>query len=162
MSVIKETIEKLAREWSWEVVSTHPTRSALLRHPKLIGKGNGISVLVDQGATWETWIKEFTFRHERANGDLRIWTKVTNGLIQWRTDPVKGSRLVYRPFGTATQTERLDIEEIFLDPTNVEEDEVQMFEMLYADVAPHIADFYVALQKADDILIDFKKENKWQ
>lgn len=147
MSEIKDVIETLSRDWSWKAVSKHDIRKQIL-HPK-IERGGGLQIHVPQGPNFS---REFTFRHEKKNGDLRIWTKSMDGLLQWRTDPKKGDRLVYRAFGKDTQTERVPLEEIFMDPQYVDEGEVEMFEMLYADLVPLLPMFAEALVKADEQL----------
>lgn len=147
MSEIKDVIETLSREWNWDAVSKHELRKKIIsRNMEMSG---GLRVNVPAGPKF---YREFTFRHEKKNGDLRIWTKSMHGLLQWRTDPEKGDRLVYRAFGKGTLTERVPLEEIFMDPHNVEEDEVSMFEMLYADLVPLLPLFAEALVIADEEL----------
>ncbi|QPI18267.1 hypothetical protein POP15_219 [Pectobacterium phage POP15] len=147
MSEIKDVIETLSREWSWNAVSKHDLRKQILT--RNIEMGGGLRIQVPTGPNFS---REFTFRHEKKNGDLRIWTKSMNGLLQWRTDPKKGDRLVYRAFGKDIQTERVPLEEIFMDPQYVDEGEVAMFEMLYADLVPLLPMFAEALVKADEYL----------
>lgn len=146
MSVIKDTIEGLAKGWSWPTVKEHPLRKLLLT--KAFERCGGIKVSVDNGG----FSRDFTFRHEKKNGDLRIWTRSMSGLLQWRTDPVKGDRLVYKAFGKNDPTERLSLEEIFLDPHDVDEGEVAMFEVLYADLVPMLPSFSAAIKEADKFL----------
>lgn len=147
MSEIKDVIETLSREWSWDAVAKHDLRKQILS--RNIEMGGGLRIQVPTGPNFS---REFTFRHEKKNGDLRIWTKSMNGLLQWRTDPKKGDRLVYRAFGKDIQTERVPLEEIFMDPQYVDEGEVAMFEMLYADLVPLLPMFAEALVKADEYL----------
>lgn len=147
MSEIKDVIETLSREWSWNAVAKHDLRKQILT--RNIEMGGGLRIQVPTGPNFS---REFTFRHEKKNGDLRIWTKSMNGLLQWRTDPKKGDRLVYRAFGKDIQTERVPLEEIFMDPQYVDEGEVAMFEMLYADLVPLLPMFAEALVKADEYL----------
>lgn len=147
MSEIKDVIETLSREWSWNAVAKHDLRKQILT--RNIEMGGGLRIQVPTGPNFS---REFTFRHEKRNGDLRIWTKSMNGLLQWRTDPKKGDRLVYRAFGKDIQTERVPLEEIFMDPQYVDEGEVAMFEMLYADLVPLLPMFAEALVKADEYL----------
>lgn len=147
MSEIKDVIERLARDWSWNAVAKHDLRKQILT--RNIEMGGGLRIQVPTGPNFS---REFTFRHEKKNGDLRIWTKSMNGLLQWRTDPKKGDRLVYRAFGKDIQTERVPLEEIFMDPQYVDEGEVAMFEMLYADLVPLLPMFAEALVKADEHL----------
>lgn len=147
MSEIKDVIETLSREWSWNAVAKHDLRKQILT--RNIEMGGGLRIQVPTGPNFS---REFTFRHEKKNGDLRIWTKSMNGLLQWRTDPKKGDRLVYRAFGKDIQTERVPLEEIFMDPQYVDEGEVAMFEMLYADLVPLLPMFAEALAKADEYL----------
>lgn len=147
MSEIKDVIETLSRDWSWDAVSKHDLRKQILT--RNIEMGGGLRVQVPTGPNFS---REFTFRHEKKNGDLRIWTKSMNGLLQWRTDPKKGDRLVYRAFGKDIQTERVPLEEIFMDPRCVDKGEVAMFEMLYSDLVPLLPMFAEALVKADEYL----------
>lgn len=149
MSEIKVTIETLAKEWGWDAVSRHTLRKTLLSS-KYEGRLGGLQVMVSAG---NGFVKEFTFRHEKKNGDFRIWTRSPGGLIQWRTDPTKGDRLIYRPFGTNRLTERVSLEDIFMDPTNVDDGEVEMFKMLYGELVPLIPLFHLAIQHADQMLI---------
>lgn len=146
MSEIKDVIERLAKDWSWQAVLDNPVRRQILK--SLEGQRRGLSIKVPTGPNTH---REFTMRHEFRKGDLRLWTKSMSGLLQWRTCPEKGDRLVYHAFGKA-DTERLSIEEIFLDTHNVDEGEVAMFEMLYADLAPMVPLFAGALDEADRIL----------
>ncbi|ATS93578.1 hypothetical protein P1A145kb_p178 [Pectobacterium phage DU_PP_I] len=152
MSEIKDVIEKLARDWSWNAVAKHDLRKQILT--RNIEMGGGLRIQVPTGPNFS---REFTFRHEKKNGDLRIWTKSMNSFLQWRTDPKKGDRLVYRAFGKDIQTERVPLEEIFMDPQYVDEGEVAMFEMLYADLVPLLPMFAEALVKADEYL----EKNFW-
>lgn len=147
MSEIKDVIETLSREWNWNSVYKHGLRKNLLS--KEYERGGGLKVLVPTGPKFS---REFTFRHEKKNGDFRIWTRSMSGLLQWRTDPVKGDRLVYRAFGNNVQTERVPLEEIFMDPNNVDEGEVAMFEVLYADLVDLLPLFKNALVEADQYL----------
>lgn len=147
MSEIKDVIETLSREWSWNAVAKHDLRKQILT--RNIEMGGGLRIQVPTGPNFS---REFTFRHEKRNGDLRIWTKSMNGLLQWRTDPKKGDRLVYRAFGKDIHAERVPLEEIFMDPQYVDEGEVAMFEMLYADLAPMVPLFAGALDEADKLL----------
>lgn len=147
MNEIKDVIEMLSRDWSWDAVAKHDLRKKILTCNR--GMSGGLRVQVPTGPNFS---REFTFRNEKKNGDLRIWTKSMNGLLQWRTDPEKGDRLVYRAFGKDIQTERVPLEEIFMDPQCVDEDEVAMFEMLYTDLVPLLPVFGEALVKADEYL----------
>ena len=158
MSIIKDTIEKLAREWSWSAVNRHPLRSKLVsdrRFERRAKKGflGGMDVIVEYpGADFSS---KYSIRYEKDKGDFRIWTKNNVGLIQWRTSKEKGDRLVYRPFAkNITVSERVEISEIFLDPFNVNEGEVEMFEMIYPDISPLIPGFNTAVQMADQELIE--------
>lgn len=90
--------------------------------------------------------------HKTSNKDLRVWTKTPAGLIQWRTCPLKGDRLVYQPFGGNRQSERLSLEEIFMDPTCVDEGEVEMFKMLYSELEPLVPLFSAAMGHFDKML----------
>lgn len=146
MSEIKDVIERLAKDWSWGAVQKDPIRRLIITD--LEGKLRGLTLWVPSGPNTS---REFTMRHEKKNGDLRLWTKSMSGLLQWRTGPEKGDRLVYHPFGRGG-TERLAIEEIFMDTHNVDEGEVAMFEMLYSDLAPMVPLFAGALDQADRIL----------
>lgn len=146
MSEIKNVIERLARDWSWGAVINDPVRRQIISN--LEGKFGGLHIVIPSGPNNPS---VFTMRHERRNGDLRLWTKSITGLLQWRTCPEKGDRLVYHPFNRG-DTERLSIEEIFLDTHNVDEGEVKMFEMLYADLAPMVPLFAAALDEADRLL----------
>jgi len=148
MSENKDVIERLARDWSWKAVVNHPIRHHIITTWE--GKLRGLHIEVPTGPNTH---REFTMRHERKNGDLRIWTKSMSGLLQWRTCPEKGDRLVYHAFGRG-DTERLSIEEIFLDTHNVDEGEVAMFEVLYADLAPMVPLFAGALDEADRLLLE--------
>ena len=148
MSEIKDVIERLARDWSWRAVMGDPVRRQIVT--KLEGKFRGLSLEVPTGPNTT---HEFTMRHEMKNGDLRLWTKSMSGLLQWRTCPEKGDRLVYHAFGR-NDTQRLSIEEIFLDTHNVDEGEVAMFEVLYADLAPMVPLFAGALDEADRLLLE--------
>ena len=145
MSEIKDTIELLSREWTWNAVKDHPQRKILLTKKTMGG-------IVTQVATGPKFTREFKVQHKPENKDLRVWTKTTAGLIQWRTCPVKGDRLVYQPFGGNRQSERLSLEEIFMDPTCVEEDEVEMFKMLYSELGPLIPLFSTAMSQFDHVL----------
>lgn len=71
MSEIKVTIETLAKEWGWDAVSRHTLRKTLLSS-KYEGRLGGLQVMVSAG---NGFVKEFTFRHEKKNGDFRIWTR---------------------------------------------------------------------------------------
>ena len=144
MSKIKDVVETLANDWNWGSVKEHAVRRELLTGSLA---GTSLQVRLPSGVG-------FTFRHEKKNGDLRIWTKSNCGLLQWRTDPEKGDRLVYVPFGGQNRTERLPIAEIFMDPKNVDEDEVLMFEVLYPDLLDLLPHFGEALVLADDKLLD--------
>ena len=144
MSKIKDVVETLANDWNWGSVKGHSFRRELLTGSKA---GTGLSVRLANGVG-------FNFRHEQKNGDLRIWTKSNCGLLQWRTDPDKGDRLVYVPFGGKSRTERLPIADIFMDPKNVDEDEVLMFEVLYPDLLDLLPHFGEAVSLADDKLLE--------
>ena len=154
MSEIKDVIERLARDWSWGAVHKDQTRRQIIT--KLEGKFRGLTLHVPTGPNT---VRDFTMRHEKKNGDLRLWTKSMSGLLQWRTCPEKGDRLVYHAFGR-NDTERLSIEEIFLDTHNVDEGEVAMFEMLYADLAPMVPLFAGALDEADRVLLELMNAEK--
>lgn len=145
MSEIKEAIELLSKEWSWGAVKAHPQRRLVLTTHCRGG-------IVTQVPTGPNFTREFKMEHKAENKDLRVWTKTTAGLIQWRTCPVKGDRLVYQPFGGKRQSERLSLEEIFMDPTCVEEGEVDLFKMLYADLEPLVPMFIEAMGKFDELL----------
>lgn len=140
MSDIKYVIERLGRDWNFGDVLRHKQRKSL------ISPFGEFKVLVPAGPNIT---QSFSFQYKKDTNDIRIWTKTFNGLLQWRSCPVKGNRLVYRPFGKDSTTERVDLEDIFMDPLNVEDDEVAMFEMLYADILPLIPMFGDALDKAD-------------
>lgn len=146
MSQIKDVIERLARDWSWDSVQCNPARRQIIT--KFEGKFGGLALRVPDGPNV---VRDFVMRHEKKNGDLRLWTKSMSGLLQWRTGPGKVDRLVYHAFAR-NDTERLAIEEIFMDTHNVDEGEVAMFEMLYADLAPMVPLFAGALDEADRIL----------
>lgn len=145
MSKIKDVVETLANDWNWQAVSEHPVRRQLI----INRKGSGLNVRVPTGPNFAVG---FSFRHEEKNGDLRIWTKSNCGLLQWRTDLVKGDRLVYVPFTNVSRTERLPLAEIFMDPQNVDEDEVLMFEVLYPDLLDLLPIFGDALRIGDEKL----------
>lgn len=149
MSEIKDTIELLSKEWSWNAVKDHPQR-------KIILSRNCTGGIVTQVPTGPNFTREFKMQHKRENNDLRVWTKTTAGLIQWRTCPVKGDRLVYQPFGGNRQSERLALEEIFMDPTCVEEGEVEMFKMLYSELEPLVPLFSTAMAQFDEVLGGFR------
>ncbi|AEZ66289.1 hypothetical protein EXT67_21525 [Pectobacterium atrosepticum] len=149
MSEIKDVIERLARDWSWGAGQYRQSIQALE------GKFRGLTLHVPTGPNTA---REFTMQYEKKNGDLRLWTKSMSGLLQWRTCPEKGDRLVYHAFGRTT--ERLSIEEIFLDTHNVDEGEVAMFEMLYADLAPMVPLFAGALDEADRVLRELMSAEK--
>lgn len=142
MSKIKDVVETLANDWNWHVVADHPARRPLLNGS--IPSGD-LRIRLPSGVG-------FTFRHEKKNGDLRIWTKSNCGLLQWRSDPKKGDRLVYVPFGGQNRTERLPLAEIFMDPKSVDEDEVLMFEVLYPDLMDLLPIFGDALRIGDEKL----------
>lgn len=144
MSKIKDVVETLANDWNWNSVQDHSARRQLL-NGSLGATGLGVRCTSGVG---------FTFRHEKKNGDLRIWTKSNCGLLQWRSDPEKGDRLVYVPFGGQNRTERLPLAEIFMDPKNVDEDEVLMFEVLYPDLLDLLPHFGEALLLADAKLLE--------
>lgn len=150
MSEIKDVIEGLARGWSWACVQKHPDRAKLLSKRL---EGVGIDIEVPTGPNFS---RNFTFRHEKKNKDLRIWTKSQTGLLQWRTDPDKGDRLVYVAFGKKATTEKVPLEEIFMDPWHVDEGEVGMFEMLYPDLVLLIPSFAEAIRLADEKLEKIK------
>lgn len=154
MSKIKDVIERLARDWSWKSVKNDPVRRQIIT--KLEGKFGGLTVEVPTGPNT---VREFILRHEKKNGDLRLWTKSISGLLQWRTCPIKGDRLVYHGFGRG-DTDRLPIEEIFLDTHNVDEGEVLMFEMLYPEIVSMIPLFGDALDLTDAWLKGFFNEQK--
>lgn len=140
MSDIKHVIERLGRDWNFGEVSRHNQRKSLM------GPFGDIKVLVPAGPNLT---QSFSFQYKKDTKDIRIWTKTFTGLLQWRTSMEKGNRLVYRPFGKDSTTERVDLEDIFMDPLNVEDDEVAMFEMLYAELLPLIPLFGEALDKVD-------------
>lgn len=146
MSKIKDVVETLANDWNWDTVAKHPARRQLLNGTLASGD---LTVRLPNGIG-------FTFRHEKKNGDLRIWTKSNCGLLQWRSDPKKGDRLVYVPFGGENRTERLPLAEIFMDPKLVDEDEVMMFEVLYPDLLDLLPHFGEALLLADAKLVEEK------
>lgn len=145
MSEIKDVIELLSKEWSWGAVKEHPKRRLILTSHSRGG-------IVTKVPTGPNFTREFKMEYKEVNKDLRVWTKTTAGLIQWRTCPVKGDRLVYQPFGGNRQSERLSLEEIFMDPTCVEEDEVEMFKVLYSELEPLVPLFSAAMFQFDQIL----------
>lgn len=147
--MIKEVIEKLEKDWSWSAMIQHPLRKHLLVNqnwvrPKRSGKGG---MIVETGND-----EYFKFRHYREDNDFRIFRKTSNALIQWRSDKKKGNRLIFVFFGKGGSVERLPLEEIFLDPLNIDEGEIALFEMIYADMTPYLASFKEALLKADEKL----------
>lgn len=135
-------VRDLLNNWTWEKVKKDKVRGQIIRLPNKV---------LERRLDFPYGGYSFSLRHEKSKGDLRFWTKSMSGLLQWRTCPEKGGRLVYHAFGRG-DTERLSIEEIFLDTHNVDEGEVAMFEMLYADLVPLLPMFAEALVKADEYL----------
>lgn len=141
---IKCVIEKLTQRWSWDALQKSQYRGVLVKDRGYVDKG----LVVYAGKL------SFKMRHRKEDGDFRIWTNTASALIQWRTCPKKGNRLIYRPYGKGSGTERLAMEDIFLDPWNVDEGEVQLFEMMYPEFVPIVPLFEEALQAADDKLFE--------
>lgn len=141
MSKIKDIIEDLAINWSYAALKVHPSRKEIFNQ-RYVGVSTKVAL---QGK----YNQEFTLRYDQNFGDVRIWTKAPAGLIQWRSCGAKGDRLIYKSFVKGTFTERLPLEDIFMDPRNVDEGEVAMFEVLYADMAPILPLFAEALSQLD-------------
>lgn len=148
MSEIKEVIETLAKVWSWAAVKAHPTRRQIITKRA----DNGLYVRIQNPG--KDLPHTFTIRHQKKDGDLRLWTKTPYGLVQWRSCPKKGDRLVYQPFGSGgrLKADRVAIEDIFIDPLNVDEGEVEMFKVLYPEIAPLLPLFLSATDEIDMVL----------
>lgn len=146
MSEIKETIELLSREWSWNKVKNNPVRSLVLSKGFV---GKGMLCDVPSGPNYSL---RFQLRHDPAKGDLRMWTKTKTGLIQWRTCPVKGDRIVYQPFGGKRDAERIAMEDIFMDPSSIDEGEVELFKVLYGEIENLVPLFKEASKKFNELL----------
>lgn len=149
---IKDTIEALSTQWNWHSIKNSPHKRQLLG--RLEGKKRGLKVNVPR--PYSDFMQEFTFRHEQINTDVRIWTKTPTGLLQWRTGPKTGSRLVYKNF-SAVDTERIDIEDVFLDTSCVTAEEIELFCFLYADISAIVPLFWKALAQADKELGEYKR-----
>lgn len=143
MTDIKDTIEKLATDWSWSAVKEHRNRQVLIK----VRRFRSLTVKVPH----EFGEQLFDIRHEPEKGkhDLRIWTKTKGGLLQWRTCPIKGDRLVYVKFGNQ-EVDKVALEDIFLDPVHVDESEVDFFKVMYPDLAKPLPLFSEAVDLVDE------------
>jgi len=148
MTDIKETIEKLATDWTWTAVKEHRNRHVLIK----VRRFRSLTVKVPH----EFGEQHFDIRHEPEKGkhDLRIWTKTQGGLLQWRTCPVKGDRLVYVKFGGQPEKEKVALEDIFLDPLHVDEGEVEFFKVMYPDLVKLLRLFSQAVDLVDQKIED--------
>lgn len=143
MTSIKDTIEKLATDWSWTAVKGHPNRHVLIKLMRF--RSLKVKVPHDFGE------QHFDIRHEPEKGkhDLRIWTTTQGRLFQWRTCPLKGDRLVYVNFGNQ-EAGKVALEDIFLDPRHVDESEVDFFKVMYPDLAKLLPVFSEAVDLVDE------------
>lgn len=137
---VKLMIERLTHDWGWKVMKISQKRRVLLRQhqSRKINTPSGL---------------EFTFRHRVQDGDFRIFTKIKTGLIQWRTDEAMGDRLIYKPFNGTTFVERTPVEDLFMDPSDVDGGEVDLFCMMYPEISRLAKDFVDAMIFMDQELL---------
>lgn len=157
-SKIKEAISRLYSEWAWEAISDHLTRKAVIH--KLEGDVGGIVVRV---ASEGGYAYSFKVNHKKENGDVRIWVTTKNYLVQWRTSPEvvgKGNRLVVRSFSKGASTDRLPVEDLFLDPSDVDSGEIMLLGMMYPELAEMLPLFPEALDEFDKKLFAMYKPKK--
>jgi hypothetical protein len=140
MSTVKEAISRLYSEWSWNEVRLDVVKRDLICKNILVGKGGGISV--DVGGL------KFKFRHVREDKDFRIFTSTSKELVQWRTSKDKGDRIVVRNYAQ-TASDRLPIEEYFLDPASPDDGEIIMLEMMYPELTAILPRFPEAMDKVE-------------
>lgn len=155
---IKEAIRRLYSEWTWGAISGHLTRKAVIH--KLEGDVGGIVVRV---ASKGGHADSFKINHKRENGDARIWVTTKNYLVQWRTSPDvtgKGNRLVVRSFSKGASTDRLPVEDLFLDPLDVDSGEIMLLGMMYPELAEMLPLFPDALNEFDAKLFAMYKPKK--
>ena len=139
---IKYTLKLLSEQWTYSEINKDRFRRRLIHGAY---RERGLKVTTKKG---------FTFRAvscAKNNFDVRIFTQTSERLLQWRTDKEKGDRLVHKDY-RATGVERLSLDELFMDPSQVTEDDVTFFKGIYPELVEILVEFEEAVCKIDEIL----------
>lgn len=146
MSTVKEAISRLSSEWSWDAIRLDSLRRKLICKEILVGRGGGLDTKVNG--------LNFKFRHIREDKDFRIFTNA-NALFQWRTSKKgpegKGDRLIIRHY-TKNASDKIQVDELFLDPSNPDDGEIVMLDMMYPELAAILPYFPAAMDQIEEQL----------
>jgi hypothetical protein len=142
----KQTLERLIRDWSIEKAMNHDLRK------KAFGSGN--QALTIEHSDSESGTKA-SFLRPKTSNDIRIHAGFPTCALQWRSCMEKQNRLIYIDyFSEVRKTVRVALEDIFLDPNEIEDSEYEMFKTLYPEICEHIDRMAYFLDEAEHKLLE--------
>lgn len=144
----KEIIERLSRQWTFNALGKNRYRNNIFKKSEKWTQSEGMSASV-------------SFRIPLDKADKRINISSNRHLFQWRTskDSIgKPDRFVFVTYGDKSGTKRIVLEEYFFDPTDILEEEIEMFEALFPEISRYILAMGEALDEAE-IKIQERVEN---
>lgn len=142
----KQTLERLIRDWSIEKAMNHNLRK------KAFGNGNGALTIEEPSP--ESGMKA-SFLRPKTSNDIRIHAAFSTCALQWRSCMEKQNRLIYIDyFSEVRKTVRVALEDIFLDPNEIEDSEYEMFKTLYPEICVHIEKMAYFLDEAEHKLLE--------
>jgi len=139
-NTIKETIERLHKDWSYDAMKQSNLRKPLLDSARRIESAHGTM---------------FTCINTDLGRDFRIFSRSRDSFLQWRTSRGGNDRLVSVKFNSSSKDpEHIILSDFFTDLSDINIEEAQIFEMLFREITPLLGFFSSALEEADQFLRD--------
>lgn len=131
----KQNLERLIKDWSMDKVFNHKLRS------KAFIKGGTFKIEDESGTA--------SFLRPKTSEDIRIHAGLYEFAFQWRTCKEKGNRIIIVDYASEVKVIRAALEDYFLDPNNISDEEYMMFETLFPRIAAGLKKIAFFLDEAE-------------